>query len=108
MDAVEYLRAFYKMCDSNQVCDSCEAYGICENDCEKAEQMVEIVEKWEKEHRVKTRATKLLEAYPNADVYDGFPDICPGRLDRSYKKVKCNEKANCTDCEREYWTEEIE
>ena len=45
MDAVEYLRTFYKMCDSNKYCSSCEAIGVCQNDCEKAEQMVEIVEK---------------------------------------------------------------
>lgn len=107
MDAVEYLRTFYRMCDSNKYCSSCEAVGVCQHDCEKAEQMVEIVEKWEKEHRVKTRATKLLEAFPNADVYDGIPDVCPKRLDKSFE-AKCGEQVRCEDCEREFWTEEIE
>lgn len=106
MDAVKYLRAFYKMCDSNKYCSSCEAIGVCQNDCEKAEQMVEIVEKWANEHLKKTRMDKLLKAFPNADVYDGFPDICPKCLEPSYE-VNCNEMRSCTDCEREYWTEEI-
>lgn len=112
MDAVEYLRAFYRMCDSNKYCSSCEAIGICQNDCEKAEQMVEIVEKWakehlKKEHLKKTRMDKFLEVFPNADVHDGFCDICPKYVEPSYK-VNCNETQSCTDCEREYWTEEIE
>ena len=107
MDAVEYLRTFYKMCDSNKYCSSCEAIGVCQNDCEKAEQMVEIVEKWAKEHLKKTRLDKLLEVFPNADVYDGIPDICPKRLETSYG-VKCFEGVNCEDCEREFWTEEID
>lgn len=109
MDAVEYLRAFYKMCDSNKYCSSCEAIGVCQNDCEKAEQMVEIVEKWAKDHPVKTRMAKLLEVFPNADVHDWFCDIyiCPKYVEPSYK-VNCNETQSCTDCAREYWAEEIE
>lgn len=114
MDAVEYLKQLKRMCKDRK-CNECPlykkiyAFRPCVPYAIEDEKMtVEIVEKWAKEHPVKTRMDKLLEAFPNADVYDGYPDICPGCLDRSYKKVKCNEKANCTDCEREYWTEEIE
>ena len=107
MDAVEYLKAFYKMCDSNKLCSSCEAIGICVHDDNKAEMMVEIVEKWAKEHHKKTRLDKFLEAFPNADVYEGYPDICPKRIEPSYE-VKCRDYTHCEDCEKEYWTEEIE
>ena len=124
MDAVEYLKQVKRICNGigngSQLCSECPLFYesgpmrcmanvvvYTSNDFDESVP-VEIVEKWAREHPAKTRTAKLLEVFPDADVYDGFPDICPGRLDRSYKKVKCNEKANCTDCEREYWLEEIE
>lgn len=123
MDAVEYLNQVKRICNEidngSQLCSDCPLFYkggamscmanvviYTSNDFDTSV-LVEKVEKWAKEHPVKTRITKLLEVFPNADVYDGFPDICPKRLEPSYK-VLCNEMPNCTDCERKYWTEEIE
>lgn len=107
MDAVEYLRAFYKMCDSNTLCDSCEAYGICENDYHKAERMVEIVEKWEKEHPPKTRQSEFLKMFPSAHVSIGIINIRPCDVDMKVSK-ECTNFTSCWTCRREYWREEIE
>lgn len=122
MDAVEFLNQVRRICNGisngSQLCSECPLFcdslpNRCmaiviysSNDFDTSV-LVEKVEKWAKEHPVKTRATKLLEDFPNVNVYNGFPDICPKRLDPSYK-VKCHEVAYCVDCLREYWTEEIE
>jgi len=108
MDAVEYLRAFYKMCDSNKYCSSCEAIGVCQNDCQKAEQMVEIVEKWAKEHPMKTRQGDFLKMFPNAVIpSDGVLAISPCMVDHTISGDNCL-KTSCGECTRKYWTEEIE
>lgn len=103
MDAVEYLRAFYKMCDSNTACDSCEAYGICENDCEKAERMVEIVKKWVEDHEPKTRQSEFMKMFPNVRTFNGIITISPCTIDTSMDGKKCID--SCDECAREYWTE---
>lgn len=112
MDAVEYLRAFYKMCDSNKYCSSCEAIGVCQNDCEKAEQMVEIVGKWANEHKVKehpkkTRQNEFLKMFPNAVLIDGVLIFAPCNVDKTIGGDSCS-KTTCEECARKYWTEEIE
>ena len=124
MDAVEYLNQVKRICNGigngSQICNECPLYYesgapmrcmanvvvYTSNDFDTSA-FVEKVEKWAKEHPAKTRATKLLEAFPNADVYDGIPDICPKRLEKSYR-VKCCEGVHCEDCEMEFWAEEIE
>lgn len=110
MDAVEYLRAFYRMCDSNKYCSSCEAIGVCQHDCEKAEQMVEIVEEWAKEHPAKTRQSELLKLIPNAKMMDGAINVYPCLIDPLYDERHMGECGgrDCDQCRREYWTEEIE
>lgn len=107
MDAGEYLKAFYKMCNSNKDCSSCEAIGVCQNDCEKAEQMVEIVEKWEKEHTKKSRQNEFLKMFPNAVLIDGVLIFAPCNVDKTIGGDSCS-KTTCEECARKYWTEEIE
>ena len=52
MEALEFLQCYYKMCDSHvSGCVGCEAQGIdCELTTDEPEKLVEIVEKWAKEH----------------------------------------------------------
>ena len=116
MDAVDYLKALKRICkEFNPMCPDCPAFPLCGASGdhirfatpEKITKAVEDVEAWKEEHPAKTRTAKLLEVFPNVDVNAGFPDICPRRLEPSYK-VQCNEIPYCTDCERKYWTEEIE
>lgn len=119
MDAVEYLNQVKRICNGSKRCSECPLFyengpmrcmanvvTYSSNDFDTSV-LVERVEKWVREHPLKTRATKLLEDFPNVNVYNGFPDICPKRLDPSYK-VKCHEVTYCVDCLRKYWTEEIE
>ena len=59
MDAVEFLRDFRRMCSSyGSTCAGCELeYDLCETtrrNCNH-EKVIRIVEKWAKEHPVKTR-----------------------------------------------------
>ena len=64
---------------------------------------VEIVEKWAKEHPVKTYLSVLLEKLPNVKIdKGGFPRICVSELFNTEKY--CNDVSiNCRDCwNREY------
>lgn len=105
MDAVEYLKTFYKMCDSNKFCTFCEAIGICEHNREKAEQMVEIVKKWGEDHKPKTRQSEFLKMFPNVHIFEGVIVIAPCTIDTSIRKTNCIH--TCHECTRKYWTEEI-
>ena len=70
----------------------------------------EIILKWIKEHPVKTRQSEFLEMFPNADIYKGAINICPGTIDCDYD-CKNKEKYvdfDCTGCKKEYWLAEVE
>lgn len=106
MDAVEFLRTFYRMCDSNKDCSSCEAFGVCQNECGKAEQMVEIVEKWAKDHPKKTRQSELQKIITGTRLNnEGVISLCPMLLT---KNVTCKRGLPCADCQREYWEAALE
>ena len=86
MDAVEYLKAKNRMtknCDMN--CEYCPLFSLnngrgipCrEMEIKFPENDVRIVEKWAKEHPLKTYAQDFLEKFPNASTdYDGTPTSC--------------------------------
>ena len=73
MDAVEFLKVLGKMCDGN--CRKCE-FGKKASRAEPChcwrnahpEEAVAIVEKWAKEHPVKTRQSVFLEQWPDARI----------------------------------------
>lgn len=73
MDAVEFLRTAYRMCDTYSECDSCPA--AC-NSCfvnpidrrRNPDGVVAAVENWAKDHPVKTRQSEFLKMFPNADL----------------------------------------
>lgn len=70
------------------------------------EEFVPIVEKWSKEHPVKTRQSEFLKMFPNAKMTElGSLKICPKDVD---KDIKCVECGNCSICQKEYWLEEVE
>nr|DAR25647.1 MAG TPA: hypothetical protein [Bacteriophage sp.] len=89
MDAVRYLKERMRMCHSfgNTSCGGCPIYaerGILT--CTQFQnifpgQIVEIVEKWAKEHQRETRLTEFLKHYPNALMEDdGTPEVCVNEL----------------------------
>ena len=73
-----------------------------------------ILEQWNKEHPVQTRADKLRELFPNLKLNtDGLPEMCPPELDCNLKcevelsDCECSETI-CNKCHRDFWTAEYE
>ena len=71
-----------------------------------------ILEQWDKEHPVQTRADKLRELFPNIKVFgDNIPVVCPLDL---FEEYPCNEEEitnaddidKCFKCRRDFWTAE--
>ena len=119
MDAVEFLKAKVRMCANMDSCTSCGLYKEhtdCDTRCfTHPDEAVAAVEKWAKEHPVKTRQSEFLKMFPNARIEsDGMPSICPIIVDkRCYNKdddalccfVRDEEK--CRKCRRNFWLKEI-
>lgn len=86
MDAVAYWKARNRMTDKCQIgCGNCplSSYNNGRHvTCKKlildfTEDYVQIVEKWAKEHPLKTYAQDFFEKFPNAPKdYDGTPTSC--------------------------------
>lgn len=128
MDAVEYFKAYARMCDSfdsknnitGKPCVGCPlddiGRGCHMNDLtNNAEECVAAVEKWAKEHPVKTRQSELLKIFPKCNVDEkGVLFICPVYVD----PTRCREYTGgsytsifptlCDKCRREFWLQEIE
>jgi len=112
MDAVEYLKAKSRICKLGG-CGACILGKFDDGNCgtyDFPEQVVEIVEKWSKEHPVKTYKDVFLEMLPKAPLNEkGHPKCCPSslfNLDERCPMVNDSE-TSCTDCwNREYKEEE--
>lgn len=114
MEALEFARIQRRMCAMYGECHGCPmefeycriAMGSAEND----EEIISIVEAWGKEHPVKTRQSEFLKLFPHASKCDydsGQLDICPKKLDADFK-CRFEDGLDCYECERIYWSEEIE
>ena len=109
MDALEFLKAKREMCSMYNLCENCPAKdhkcqcgeGSSDEDFEK---LIQVVEKWQREHPVKTRQSVFLEMWPNANLTRGIIAICPLEIDST---VECG-KVSCFDCIRNYWMQEVE
>ena len=123
MDAVQYLKLKGKMtlnCQTDcRICRLSRYNNSLNKPCrifetQKADEAVEIVEKWAEEHPVKTRMDKFLEEYPNANVErnrrtKAFLRICPISIDTTKREThNCSQYDTCNDCLSEYWNEEVE
>lgn len=70
------------------------------------EKAVEIVEKWAKEHPIKTKQSEFLKMFPNTWIrQDGCIDICPAGVDETFR---CIDFTECEKCLNKFWSEEIE
>ena len=114
MDAVEYVKQRERMCDYYSDCDKCPAKEVigCAN-ITKISQMVPIVEKWAKEHSVKTRQSEFLEQWPDAEISDdGLPSIAPCQLNVLFihgeSQKDCEDRGVCNKCRRDFWLKEVE
>ena len=118
MDAMEFIKARERMCNSYNSCAECplrkEAcsrfFGIS------GDKIVPIVEQWAKDHPIKTRQSVFLEQWPEAAIDEGGSiDICPADLVEGYRKssegqscIHVDNYTPCIDCRREFWMQEVE
>lgn len=119
MDAVKFIVEKARMCGKQGECDECKLNGsaYCNTmpqhpiDREGAQEAVDIVEQWSKEHPSKTRQSVFLEQYPNCMIdSDGVVGICPRNVNN---KCICNFERfydchGCPACRREFWMQEVE
>lgn len=112
MDAVEFYKAFKRMCDKTD-CKDCLLDQKCRPSANvEPEEVVELVEEWAKEHPVKTRQSELLKMFPKAAICDDVISICPlfycvNFLGTNFQGYCHNNRANCNKCCREYWLTEV-
>ena len=116
MDAVEYLKTLCRMCHCE--CLKCE-FGKARSGFETCpvwqkkhpEEAVTIVEKWAKEHPIKTRQSVFLKMLPNVPLNDkGQPAFCPRLLDTAYQPIGscCLDVDICQRCMDNFWGQEVE
>lgn len=101
VDAVVFLKTVNRMCSQFENCDQCPIYGLvcaCASKDGKENTVVERVEKWAKEHPVKTRLSDFLEKYPNAPLdTDGIPGMCVTKVGYE-ENPECDSGDFCSQC----------
>ena len=114
MDAVEFLKAFGRLCNNYLCGDNCPLIDSCDDVSDDGYvRKVQIVEQWAKEHPAKTRQSEFLKQWPDAEVGDdGYPSVAPCQL---YKDIEekdengvCCKNCGCAECRRDFWLKEIE
>ena len=122
MDAVEFLKAKNRMCrEYGELPEDCFACpigndsggcqaGVLENQKVTEEMLVQIVEKWAKEHPKKTRQSEFLKMFPNARITIGDTSIGinPCYIDATYTPREDGCTNDCNDCRKEYWSQEVD
>lgn len=109
MDALEFIRERNRMCKSfGDGCMSCPLYKEG-NHCMAIlweEEIIPIVEDWSAAHPRKTRQSKFLEQYPNAKL-DGRNILCACPAYVYGDEVCLKDSACCSDCCRDFWSQEV-
>lgn len=120
MDAIKFLKEKSRMtkkcsihCADCPLCSEKNTTGFACGDLQREypEIVVNIVEKWSKEHPRKTILQDFLEKYPKAElIHNKFPEICPYSLGYATNE-KCfldTEERFCSkECE-ECWNRPLE
>jgi hypothetical protein len=77
-----------------------------------SEMAVKFVESWSAAHPRKTRQSVFLEQFPNIELdRNGIINISPCRVDpKQYSSngKNCCKFQACSDCRREFWSQEVE
>ncbi len=121
MDAVKFLKEAMRMCGSYTNCTNCvlkrkSAAMRCHCfttsiETEAPDKLVAIIEKWSKEHPIKTRQSEFLEQYPDTLVdVQGIININPCMIERqrfNHTKDCSNFNISCEECREKFWSEEL-
>ena len=125
MDALKFIEERNRMCDrywqADGDCDDCplvytrecnEMRNMVDDSGKAVGKVVEIVEKWSKEHPRKTRQSVFMEQYPETVLDEhGVLSVCPLCISAAHRDSNgsCKEPEKlCTDCRREFWMQEAE
>ena len=122
MDALKFIEERNRMCDqywqADGDCDGCplvytrecnEMRNMVDGSGKAVGKVVEIIEKWSKEHPRKTRQSVFMGQWPNAKVFvDGVLDFCPQELDGHYPCQSTDVEMRCQSCRRKFWMQEVE
>lgn len=125
MDALKFIEERNRMCDrywqADGDCDDCplvytrecnEMRNMVDDSGKAVGEVVEIVEKWSKQHPRKTRQSVLLEQYPEADLdTNGLALLCPMAISAAHRDGSgscADPHRECEDCRREFWMQEVE
>lgn len=113
MDAVEFYKAFKRMCGKTD-CKDCLLDQKCRPSANvEPEEVVELVEEWAKDHPVKTRQSEFLKMFPNAKFPVAKTDggviiFCPrGFLPKGEAEAYCEKHDECIECCKDYWLAEV-
>lgn len=116
MDAVEYIKTIHRLCESQNGYSGCSGCPLLNEDdyCsivdarERAEDIVQIVEQWAKDHPIKTRQSKFLKMFPGAKIDSGVIIFCPKfLLSEREGEVYCRKHIKCKECRKDYWLTEV-
>lgn len=108
MDAVEFYKAFKRMCDKTD-CKDCLLDQKCRPSANvEPEEVVELVEEWAKDHPLKTRQSEFLKMFPKAETdKNGILIFCPRKFDpENINSVHCH-RHGCVECRNDYWLTEV-
>lgn len=107
MDAIEFVKQLRRM-DKQGVPKNRFIYPCAGQEPDSPEEVVAEVEKWAKEHPIKTRQSEFLKLFPGADVgaADGCLTLDPCNV---YKKMRKEcEGRKCSECRKAFWLAEVE
>lgn len=107
MDAVEFYKAFKRMCDKTD-CKDCLLDQKCRPSANvEPEEVVELVEDWAKNNPVRTRQSEFLRMFPNAMINESDGILCITPCNIEGKSIGCPNGKSCGDCRRDYWLTEV-
>lgn len=111
MDAIEFIKQLRRM-DEKGVPKNRFIYLRVGRETDSPEDVVAEVEEWVKMNPVKTRQSVFLKMFPNVSLDgNGIIDISPCRVDPKqypFNGKACGSFSACSQCRREFWSQEVE
>lgn len=115
----DYARFLKEVCHKTPRCNDCPLGGnnngigvTCSNLIKQyTDTYNDIILKWCDEHPQKTRQSELLKLFPKARIEDDVIGLCPDEFVNGFAyNVDCDAMsgAECTECRKRFWLEEVE